>query len=254
VDPDELDAALRDNTVLVSVIWANNETGVVQPMKEIARRVGSREILLHSDITQALGKLPMDFESVPVDFLTCSAHKLNGPKGAGCLVNRAGAVVPGFVLGGGQERGWRGGTENVPGIVGFGMACELAAHELEDRVERDAELRDRLWQGLQSKIPGLRRNGSAEHVLPNTLNVEFAGASGEALLQALDLDGVAVSAGAACHSGAVSPSRVLTAMGCSAQQAASSLRMSVGHGVNEEQIDRVVGLLAELNARGGRRL
>ncbi len=249
VDVDALAAALRDETALVSVIWANNETGVVQPIEAIAERVKARGLLLHVDATQALGKHPVDLRRVPADFLSCSAHKMNGPKGVGALVARETARFDPLLRGGEQERGRRGGTEDVAGIAGFGVACALARGELTGRLERWDALRERLWQGILAKVPRVRRNGSAAHVLCNTLNVEFEGADGEGLLQALDLEGVAVSSGAACHSGSISPSAVLLAMGRTPEQARASLRFSVGHDVNGPQIDRVLALLPDLVAR-----
>jgi cysteine desulfurase len=240
---------VRDDTALVSLLWANNETGVMQPMEEIASRLQARGVPLHVDATQAVGKWPVDLTRVPVQYLSCSAHKLGGPKGAGCLAARGGSGFPPLLLGGGQEWRRRGGTENVVGIAGFGVACEVVRAELAERMERYAWLRDRLWEGLRAKVPRVRRNGSAVHVLPNTLNVEFEAAEGEVLVEALDLEGIAVSAGAACHSGAISPSRVLTAMGLGAEQARSSLRFSVGQGLDEGQIDRAVAVLAELVPR-----
>lgn len=246
LEPAAFAASLADpQTALACVLWANNETGVVQPIAELAEHARARGVLLHVDATQAVGKLPVDLASLPVDFLSCSAHKLNGPKGVGCLVVRRGRSLPRLVAGGPQERGRRGGTENVAGIVGFGVACDLARRELASRGARYAQLRDRLWEGIHAKVPRVRRNGSSEWLLPNTLNVEFCETPGEVLLQALDLEGVAVSAGAACHAGAISPSQVLTAMGRTPQQARGSLRFSVGHGNDEGQIDRVVELLVE---------
>jgi cysteine desulfurase len=249
VDLDELKAAVSEDTRLVTILWANNETGVIQPMAEIAAITRACGVPLHVDATQAIGKAHVDLRQVPADYLSSSAHKLNGPKGVGCLAVRDGAEVEPLILGGGQERGWRGGTENVASIVGYGVACELARAEVDQRRLHYGALRDRLWDGLRSRVAGVRRNGSAEHVLCNTLNVEFQGAPGEVLLQSLDLEGVAVSAGAACHSGAISPSRVLTAMGRSAEEARGSLRLSVGHGVDESQIDRALDLLASLVPR-----
>jgi cysteine desulfurase len=249
VDPDALEAALRPDTALVSVLWANNETGVVQPLAELAERVKARGLLLHVDATQALGKHPVDLRRLPADYLACSAHKMNGPKGVGALFVREGAPFEPWLRGGAQERGRRGGTEDVAGIAGFGAACRLARDELAWRIERWSGLRDRLWDGIQAKVPRVRRNGSARHVLCNTLNVEFEGADGEALLQALDLEGVAVSSGAACHSGSLSPSAVLLAMGRSAERARASLRFSLGHDVNGPQIDRVLALLPDLVGR-----
>ena len=249
VDPAELEAALRPDTALVSILWANNETGVIQPMEVLAGIVRDRGIPLHVDATQALGKIPVDLERVPADLLSASAHKLGGPKGTGMLVRRRGVRLEPLLRGGGQERGLRGGTENVAGAAGFGLACELAARELEERGRRYAALRDRLWEGLRRAVPDARWNGAPAPVLPNTLNVCFPGASGELLLQALDLEGVAASAGAACHSGAVEPSAVLLAMGLAPEEAACSLRLSVGHGVDEAQIDRVLDILPRLVAR-----
>ncbi|MCZ6783570.1 MAG: cysteine desulfurase family protein [Proteobacteria bacterium] len=249
LDPQAVAAAVREDTALVSVLWANNETGVVQPMEAIAQLVKERGALLHVDATQAVGKWPVDVGRVPVDLLACSAHKLNGPKGVGCLFARQDVAVPPLLRGGPQEKGLRGGTENTSGVAGFGAACELARRELPERMERYAALRDRLWEGIRAKVSGVRRNGSAANCLPNTLNVELADTAGEVLLQALDLEGVAASAGAACHSGSITPSHVLSAMGRTPDEARGSLRLSVGHGVDEMQIDRAIELLAELVPR-----
>lgn len=255
VDPDglvdvaELLSAVEPETALVSLIWANNETGVVQPVEAIAEALAERGVALHVDATQAVGKWPIDLSRLPITYLSCSAHKLNGPKGVGCLVTGEGSSVVPLLLGGPQERRLRGGTENVAGIAGFGRACALAREELRDRMARYAALRDRLWQRLSASIEGLHRNGSTTHVLPNTLNVEIEGVEGDVLVEALDLDGVAVSAGAACHSGSVTPSHVLTAMGRTVEQARASLRLSVGLGNDEPEIDRAVVILAELVGR-----
>ena len=238
VDPQEIADALGEETQLVSVLWANNETGVVQPLEAIARALPERAAL-HVDATQALGKIPVEG---PWDFLSASAHKLNGPKGTGCLVCRR-PIRP-LLRGGPQERGRRAGTENVAGIVGFGVACELARKERAERAARYAVLRDRLWAQLEDLG---RRNGA--DVLPNTLNVEFPGIEGDALLQALDLEGVAVSAGAACHAGSISASHVLLAMGRTPEQALGSLRFSVGYGNDEAQIDAAAARVRELVGR-----
>lgn len=241
--------ALRDDTVLVTLILANNETGVLQPLAPIAAALAARGIPLHLDATQAVGKLPLDLGPLPVALLSLSAHKFGGPKGAGALIVRGLPAFEPLLAGGGQERRLRGGTENVPGIVGLGEACALAQAELPELVSRYACLRDRLWQGLQEKVPGLRRNGPADSVLPNTLNVTFERTAGELLLQALDLEGIAVSSGAACASGSIEPSRVLLAMGLTPEQARGTLRFSLGHGSDEAAIDRVLGLLPDLVAR-----
>jgi cysteine desulfurase len=181
--------------------------------------------------------------------LSSSAHKLGGPKGVGALVSPGNRNLPAYLRGGGQERGLRGGTENVAGIVGYGVACELAASEMDERIAHYGRLRDRLWQGIRAGLGDVRWNGDPKRVLSNTLNVEFAGVAGDVLLQALDLEGVAVSAGAACHSGSIEPSKVLTAMGRTPDQARASLRLSVGWGIDDAQIDRVVALLRELVPR-----
>jgi cysteine desulfurase len=249
VPADAMADAIRDRTKLVSLIWANNETGSIQPVEAVSKICTARDIAFHVDATQAIGKAPVDLSRVRVDFLSSSAHKLGGPKGVGALVSPTGRALPPLLHGGGQEKGRRGGTENVAGIVGYGAACELASSEGEARAESCGKLRDRLWQGIQSNIGDVRWNGGPEQTLRNTLNVEFAGLAGEVLLQALDLEGVAISAGAACHSGSIEPSKVLTAMGRTPEQARASLRLSVGWGVDESQIDRVVALLCELVPR-----
>jgi cysteine desulfurase len=249
LDPEAVVAALAPDTVLVTLLWGNNETGVLQPLERIAPRLRERGVPLHVDATQCVGKLGVDLRRLPVDLLSLSAHKLGGPKGVGCLVVRRGAPFAPLLLGGPQERRRRGGTENVPGIAGLGAACALALRELPERMRGFGALRDRLWEGIREKIPRARRNGSAERVLCNTVNVEFEGAAGEVLVQALDLEGIAVSTGAACASGSTHPSHVLAAMGRSPQAARSSLRFSVGHGVDERGIDRVLAVLPDLVAR-----
>jgi cysteine desulfurase len=252
VDPDEVGDAIADDTAMVTAIWANNETGVLQPVERIAEIARERGAVVHADATQAVAKIPVDLRRVPLNLLSLSAHKFGGPKGVGCLVVRGGLVFEPVLCGGPQEGSRRGGTENVPGIAGLGVACELGERELPERMIECASLRDRLWEGILAKIPRVRRNGSAVHVLPNTLNVEFEGAAGELLLQALDLEGVAVSSGAACASGSIEPSHVLIAMGRSAQEARGSLRLSVGHAVDEAQIDRVLALLPDMVERARR--
>jgi cysteine desulfurase len=249
VDAAAVAAAVTPDTAMVTAIWANNETGVLQPVERIAEIARERGVLFHSDATQAVGKVAVDLRRAPLDLLSLSAHKLNGPKGVGCLVVRGDLAFDPVLHGGPQERRRRGGTENVAGIAGLGAACALAEAELPERGARYARLRDRLWEGIQAKVPRVRRNGCVRHVLPNTLNVEFAETAGELLLQALDLAGVAVSAGAACASGAIEPSPVLVALGRSAAEARGSLRFSVGHGVDAEQIDRVLALLPDLVER-----
>jgi len=246
LDEAQYEAALADGAALVSILWANNETGVVQPMARIAALARERGVPIHADATQAVGKIPIDLREVPVDFLSLSAHKFNGPKGVGCLIARGDSTVEALLHGGAQERGRRGGTENVAAIAGLGVACEIAQRELPQRMRDYAALRDQLWEGIRSKIPRVRRNGSAERVLPNTLNVEFEGAAGDVLLQALDVEGIAVSSGAACHSGSIEPSKVLIAMGRSMEAAHGSIRFSVGHGNDAAQLDYALSRLPDL--------
>lgn len=249
LDPDVFAAALGAHTALAAILWANNETGVVQPARRLVEIARARGVHIHLDATQCIGKLPVDVQALGVDSLAASGHKQNGPKGVGLLYVRPGAAFEPLLRGGPQERRRRGGTENLAGIVGLGVACELARREGSERAAQAAALRDRLWEGIASKIPGAQRNGSTQAMLPNTLNVRLPGVAGDVLLEALDLEGVAVSAGAACHSGSVEPSRILLAMGLSEQEARSSLRFSVGHGVDEAQIERVLTLLPDLVAR-----
>ena len=249
VDAEAVLDAVRPETKLVSVIWANNETGSLQPVAEIAEGCRARGVMSHSDATQAVGKVAIDLAGVPLDFLSTSAHKLGGPKGVGALIIRGDLKLPAYLHGGGQEHGLRGGTENVAGIVGFGEACAIAREELANRIEGYGVLRDRLWSGLQKRIEGLRWNGDRDRQLTNTLNVEFEGLAGEVLVQALDLEGIAVSAGAACHSGSIEPSKILLAMGRTPEQARASLRLSVGWGVDENQVDRVAEVLGILVPR-----
>ena len=252
LDENEVAEAIAEDTALVSIIWANNETGVLQPMDRIAALAHERGVPVHADATQAVGKVPVELGEVPLDLLSLSGHKFNGPKGVGCLIVRGDLAFDPILHGGPQERRRRGGTENVSGIAGLGAACELAMRELPDRIERYARLRDRLWEGIRTKIAGVQRNGSAARVLPNTLNVEFEGAAGELIVQALDIEGVAVSSGAACHSGSIEPSGVLVAMGRSPEAARGSLRFSVGHGNDESQIDYAIGCLPDLVERARR--
>lgn len=249
VSAGEMAAAIQPQTKLLAMIWANNETGSIQPVEEVARLCAERAIHFHVDATQAIGKCRVDLARIRVSSLSSSAHKLGGPKGVGALVCPNGLMLPPLLYGGGQEKGLRGGTENVASIVGYGVACELARTEGAVRAETSGKLRDRLWQGIEASLADVRWNGGPDRTLSNTLNVEFAGLAGEVLLQALDLEGVAVSAGAACHSGSIEPSKVLLAMGRSPEQARASLRMSVGWGVDEAQIDRVVALLSVLVPR-----
>ena len=252
LDEARFEEAITSDAALVSILWANNETGVLQPMERIAALARERGIPIHADATQAVGKVPVDLQHVPIDFLSLSAHKFNGPKGVGCLIARGDPAFEPILCGGPQERGRRGGTENVAAIVGLGVASALAEQELPDRMRDYAGLRNQLWEGIHAKVPRVRRNGSADRALPNTLNVEFEGAVGELLLQALDVEGIAASSGTACHSGSIEPSRVLIAMGRSPESARGSLRFSVGHGNDAAQLDYVLSRLPDLVERARR--
>jgi cysteine desulfurase len=249
LDPDRFEAALEPATRVASVMWANNETGVVQPIAELARRARAHGVPFHTDAVQALGKLPLALADLPVDFASFSAHKLGGPKGVGALYVRRGAALAPLFHGGSQEKGRRPGTENVPGIVGFGAACAAAQRELESADARHARLREQLWDGIAKSIPACARNGAREHTLAHTLNVSFPGAAGDALVEALDLEGIAVATGAACHAGSIEPSHVLTAMGLSAAHGASAIRFSLGPGIDDVAIARVLAVLPAIVAR-----
>ncbi|MFQ5515390.1 MAG: cysteine desulfurase family protein [Myxococcota bacterium] len=243
LDPDRFEAALVPGTLLASVMWVNNETGVIQPIPELCERAHRHGVPFHTDAVQALGKLPLDLEATAVDFASFSAHKLGGPKGIGALYVREGRHVPPLLRGGPQERRRRAGTDNVPGAAGFGAACAAAAGDLEERSARLGALRDRLWQGIRSKIPGAYANGSPKHRVPHTLNVAFEGADAEALVAALDLEGIAVASGAACASGSTEPSHVLAAMGLPPERGRGAIRFSLGVPTCEAEIGRVLDVL-----------
>ena len=243
VAPGALETALTDETVLVSVMHANNEIGTVQPIAELAAIARRRGALFHTDAVQSAGKLPIAVDQLGVDLLSLSAHKLNGPKGVGALWVRRGVRLVASQTGGGQERNRRGGTENVPCIAGFGTAAQIASAALDTRAEGAGALRDRLETGILDNVAGAVVNGARERRVPNTTNISFEGVEAESLLIALDLEGIAVSTGSACSSGTLEPSHVLRAMGCSPHRTQSSIRFSLGLGNTTEQIDRVVEIL-----------
>jgi cysteine desulfurase len=232
---DELRAACDATTALVTVMHSNNETGVLQPIEEIVAAAHACGAVVHTDAAQSVGKVPVDVRALGVDLLSVAGHKLYAPKGVGALYVRRGTLLLPFVLGAGHERGLRPGTENVAGIVGLGVAAEIAARELLSAAERMRRLRDELWESLSAAVPGLRLNGHASLRLPNTLNVRFPGVSGTAILDGTPE--VAASTGSACHAGGERPSAVIVAMGVPPGAAVGSVRLSLGHGTTGEQAD-----------------
>lgn len=249
LDPEAVAAAMDAHTVLVSVMCANNETGVLQPVAQIGELARRRGIPFHVDAVQGFGRLPVSVGEMQADLVSISAHKLNGPKGVGALYLRPGIALPPWTYGGGHEGSRRAGTENTAGIAAFGLAAELALAGQAAEAARLAGLRDRLEAGLLAGVAGLRVNGAGAPRLANTLNVSVPGVQSEALLLGLDLEGVMVSSGSACNAGGEEPSHVLLAMGVDRRLAGSSLRFSLGQGNSAEQIDRVVGLMPGLVAR-----
>ncbi|HXW55458.1 MAG TPA: cysteine desulfurase family protein [Candidatus Cybelea sp.] len=249
VDPGDVRRALKPETVLISVMHANNETGAIQPVEAIGQIAADAGVYFHSDAVQSAGKLPIDVDHLHADLLSLSAHKIYGPKGVGALYVRSGTPVEPQLFGGHHQRDLRPGTENVPGIVGLGKAAELARLDRDEDCARIAVLRDRLEDSLLSAIGSVRVNGDRQRRVSNTTNLAFAGAGGEALLIALDLQGLACSTGAACSSGAVEPSHVLTAMGLSSEEARSSLRFSLGRDTTGEEIDEAMAKIPRAVAR-----
>jgi cysteine desulfurase len=243
VNPDDVQRALRPETVLVSVMHANNELGTVQPIAEISHITRAAGVTFHVDGVQALGKIPVDVEALGADLYSMSAHKIYAPKGVGALYVRKGTKLSPLAWGGHQERERRPGTENVPGIAAFGKAAELAAAHLADDMARLGALRDRLETAAIERIPDVSVNGSRESRTPNTTNLCFEGIDGEALVIALDLRGFAVSTGAACSSGAITPSHVLTAIGLSPERARASMRFSLGRSNTAAQVEEFLEAL-----------
>ncbi len=250
LDLNQYEAALSDDTAVVSVMWANNETGVIFPVEEMARIAKSRGILFHTDAVQAVGKIPINMADSAIDFLSISGHKLHAPKGVGALYVRKRVPFAPMVVGGHQEQGRRGGTENVCSIIGLGQACELAQARMEDENGRVRQLRDRLEEGLLSKIPNAIRNGHREQRLPNTTNISFEFIEGESILLHLDQYGICASSGSACTSGSLEPSHVLRAMGVPYTAAHGSVRLSLSVFNTEEEVDFVLdkmpGIIAKL--------
>ena len=249
VDPGGAAAALRDDTLLVTLMLANNETGTLQPVAEISEAAHVVGAVVHTDAAQAVGKIPVRVDALGVDLLSIAGHKLYAPKGVGALYLREGITVAPVLLGGGQERGVRPGTENVSHIVGLGRACEIAAADLASEGRRQHALTDRLWALLAGEIPGLRRNGPPGERLPGTLNVSFPGVRGSAVLARAD--GLAASTGSACHEDREDPSAVLTAMGLTREEALGAVRLSVGRSTTEAQVETAAAMLiAAWKSRG----
>lgn len=244
VDPTDVRAAIRPATCLISIMYANNEIGTIQPIAELAEVAVASGITLHTDAVQAAGKLSLDVASLGVDLLSLSAHKVRGPKGMGLLYARDGIALFPQLHGGGQEYGRRAGTENVAGAVGLATALELALAEQRENVANMLALRDRLAEGLLEQIPDTRLNGSVQRRLPNNVHVSFAGVDGESLLFHLDLHGLAASSGSACASGSGQPSHVLLALGLSPALAEGSLRLSLGPTTTAHEIDRAIAIIS----------
>jgi cysteine desulfurase len=240
IDLHVLEQSIRPDTAVVSAMWANNETGVIFPIEEIAAIVKSKGALSHTDAVQAAGKVPLNVAEVPIDFLSLSAHKLHAPKGIGCLYVRRRTKFQPYVIGGGQERGRRGGTENVANMVAFGRAAELALANLNEENTRVRVLRDKLENGILGSIRGAIRNGCKEPRLPNTSNLAFEGVEAEGILLLLDQAGICASSGSACTTGSLDPSHVLMAMGCPIERARGSIRLSLGIYNTEQEVDFVL--------------
>lgn len=246
---EQLKAAIRPDTILISVMFANNEIGTIQPIKEIGEIAKEHGILFHTDAVQAYGQVPIDVNEYHIDMLSASGHKLNGPKGIGFLYIRTGLKLRNFVHGGGQERARRAGTENVTGIVGLAKAVEIAFATMEDRTKKEIEMRDHLIERLLNEIPYARLNGHRTKRLPNNVNVSFQFIEGESMLIMLDMKGVCASSGSACTSGSLDPSHVLLAIGLPHEIAHGSLRMTIGDENTMEEMDYVADNIKEIVAK-----
>lgn len=249
VDVRALKTAIRPDTILISVMFANNEIGTIEPIREIGSLAREHGILFHTDAVQAFGQVPIDVEEMNIDMLSASAHKLNGPKGTGMLYIRSDVKIRSFVHGGAQERNRRAGTENVPGIVGFAAAVRRAQRIMEEKARKERELRDYLIGRIESEIPYCRLNGHREKRLPGNANISFRFIEGESLLIMLDMRGVCASSGSACTSGSLDPSHVLLAIGLKHEEAHGSLRMTLSEENTKEELDQVVGHLKEIVQR-----
>lgn len=249
IDLEQLKAAITPKTILITVMFANNETGVLFPIKEIGQIAKERGITFHTDAVQAAGKIPINVQELNVDLLTISGHKIYGPKGVGALFAKRGVRLTPLIHGGHQERNRRGGTENVAGIIGFGKAAEIAIRDLDKEIAHLSMLRNRLETGLKEKIQHVYVNGHPEKRLPNTANISFEFVEGESLLLNLDMKGIAASSGSACTSGSLEPSHVLVAMGISLELAHGSVRFSLGKSNTVEEIDYLIEIMPPIVER-----
>lgn len=242
VSPADLEAAIKDNTILVSIMMVNNEIGTIQPIKELAAVAKAHGVLFHTDAVQALGNVPIDVKELGVDFISMSAHKIYGPKGVGALYKRAGINIPSFVHGGAQEKKKRAGTENTAGIVGFGKAAELAKEHLYEHAAHSDKLRRMLWEKIEAEIPHITLNGPKDFTKrhPGNLNISFSYIEGESIILLLDANGISCSTGSACSSGSLGSSHVLDAIGVPVTKANGACRLTVGDMTTEEDIDYVV--------------
>jgi cysteine desulfurase len=246
VDLNTLEAAIRPDTFLISIMFANNEIGTIEPIKEIGEIAHRYGILFHTDAVQAFGQIPIHVDEMNIDMLSASGHKFNGPKGIGFLYIKKGLKLKSFIHGGQQERGRRAGTENVPGIVGIAKACEIAMAEMEERMKKETELRDYLIERILKEIPYTRLNGHSKKRLPNNVNISFQFVEGESILIMLDMVGICASSGSACTSGSVDPSHVLLAIGLPHEIAHGSLRLTIGYENTKEEMDTVVDNLKRI--------
>lgn len=249
VTVDQVREAMRPDTVLVTVMFANNEVGTIMPIPEIGALCREKGVFFHTDAVQAVGHLNIDVKAMNIDMLSMSAHKFHGPKGVGALYVRKGIVLPALIAGGAQERNRRAGTENVPGIVGLGKAMELAVSKLDENAEKMTKLRDRLIRELPERIPEIKLNGHPTKRLPNNVNFSIKYIEGESILLMLDLNGIAASSGSACTSGSLDPSHVLLAMGLTHEVAHGSVRMTLSEETTEEDVERVLEVLPQVAER-----
>ncbi|MBQ8233389.1 MAG: cysteine desulfurase NifS [Lachnospiraceae bacterium] len=249
VHPEDLEAAIRPDTILVSVMFANNEIGTIEPIKELAAITKAHGALFHTDAVQAFGQVPIDVNELKIDMLSASGHKLNGPKGTGFLYIRTGIKIRSFVHGGAQERSRRAGTENVPGIVGLGAAADRAFRIMDDKIAKETKLRNYLIERIENEIPYCKLNGHRTRRLPNNVNFSFRFVEGESILIMLDMKGVCASSGSACTSGSLDPSHVLLAIGMKHEEAHGSLRLTLSEENTKEELDFVVDNLKAIIER-----